>query len=159
MARKGFIFELQPLLDTAVEEKQACEDAKLDAARELREQLDRQELLTAELRSALQQVADTRDHLARCRDPQVADSLYSYLEYARSQAESARAAAEAQDGEVLWARDRLTLRDKELEEALEQVQTLERLRDRRLREHELERDRREESDRDDASIQGWNNRG
>ncbi len=155
MAMRGFVFELQPLLDTAREDKEDASDALALAEAEHRRQLVILRWRERGVARARLEAVQARRALFGCRASADAPAADAFVARCGEYLQQALEKLENQKGEVAWARERIALRRRELADALSRQEALARLRAQRELEHRAAAEKREELNRDDDSIQSW----
>ena len=162
MAIGKFKFAPQPALDQAIAGQKVCEEALVDARRLLEvEKLTLQRLLS-QIEETKQQIRTAHDNLVsrerQVSDPRELSQNGRFLDALRNKEKAQQEAVDKQREQVTFAIDRVELRKRELTEAVAHVQALEKLKDKRRREHEAAIEKADEKRRDDDAIQLWNNR-
>ncbi|HEY7115705.1 MAG TPA: hypothetical protein VH475_03910 [Tepidisphaeraceae bacterium] len=162
MLSRKFQFRIQPALDKAIAKQKACEDALVQARKSLEAEQQKLQRLIDELENIRQQIRAGHDNLVSpgrsTSDPKELFRASQFLTVLKHKEDAQKLRIEAQRKEVAWANEKLELRKKELNEATAQVRALEKLKEKRKKEHELAVQKAEESRRDDDAIQLWNSR-
>ena len=162
MATSKFKFGPQPALDQAIVARQSCEEALVHARRMLEADELKLQKLIAVVEKTRQQIRAEHDKLVsrqgQTSDPRELSQNGRFLDALRVKEQAQQGAVDKQREQVAFARDRVELRKRELTEAVAQVQALEKLKEKRRREHDVFVEKADEKRRDDDSIQLWNNR-
>lgn len=157
MATKKFKFQLQPALDKAVAEQEKAEAALRDAKRELAAAQAALETLAAAVAATRQQAADEHRQLVQPTEAPLSGLDFmqrdEFIKALNLKAEQQQQAVEKQRREVAWCQQRLDARQDDLKQAMMQVKSMERLRDKAMEEHRKVEERRLQEDIDEAGMQ------
>jgi hypothetical protein len=160
MASRKFQFRIQPALDKAIAQQKKCEEAVVWARKALEAERQKLQALKKRLEEITQQLLTGHDNLVSparsTSDPRDLIRASQALGVLKRMQEAQKLLIEQQQQAVIWAEEKLELRKKELAEAMANVQALERLKEKRKKEHEVAVQKHEESRRDDDAIQLWN---
>lgn len=158
MAKTKFKFQLQPALDKAVAEQAKAEAALREAKGELAKAQSLLESLTAAVALTRQQAADEHRKLVQPTDTPLTGLDFmqrdEFIKALNIKAEQQQQAVDSQRSEVAWCQQRVEVRQDELKQAMMQVRSMERLRDKALEEHRKIEDRRLQEEIDEAGMQG-----
>lgn len=160
MGEPVFQFSAQPALDRAIDEQRAAEARLASARADLEAQKRALSQIEEQISELTQRMAATRENLSAGLPTEThagsvaAESRrISGLAAMRAQRQ---ADADAQRERVSWSQDRVTLRRKELEEAMSRTQALEKLKEKRREEFLEGQRKRQEREADDSASQRWN---
>lgn len=156
MAKK-FKFQLQPALDKAVAEQEKAEAALRDAKHELASAEATLETLKTKVEATRQQATDEHRQLIKPTQTPLTGLEFmqrdEFIKALNIKAEQQQQAVDKQRSEVAWCQQRVDVRQEELKQAMMQVRSMERLRDKALEEHRKVEERRLQEDIDEAGMQ------
>lgn len=160
MARpRKFKFGLKPALDKALDRKESCERALVEA----RKMLAAEEGTLAEIQKNIER---TRQQIRSECDKSMSEPVQGaraaqmagrrrFITELRAREGRLRESAREQEKQVQWAQERVELRREELGEAMQAVDALEKYQEKGEREFKTEQRKREERDADDMTSTRW----
>jgi len=156
MAKK-FKFSLQPVLDKAVAERQKAERALVEARKELVAAEKKLEELRQHVKKTVQQIRTEHDHLVNPKSRPPTAQAYrerdEYIQALHRKREAQEQAVEKERSEVRWAREKAELKQKELNQKIAEISSLEKMREKALADHQKILDRALQNEIDEAGIQ------
>lgn len=155
MPPKRFQYQLQPVLDKAVAEKQRCQIQLGELRPDLAYQATRLAQLEAQFAQTTQRIAQEHDNLSRARSADDLSRRNVYLEQLHRRSKDQMQQLRQQRNRLSFLQVRIEEKQQELVEKIATVQVQERLKDAARRQHEVEQAKKEENERDDAAIRLW----